>query len=191
MSRCAMTGPDLISRTLAGLAVAVVLALPAGRVAMAAPQDTLATSKPLGPITLGDQPVHVVLRDGKVESAAAALPKRPPGKTLSLVLKGLSATQQPGVIYHLYLGLPPGAAPRQDDPHYVGTFNFFNAVPLPGVERSGDAASPAYSIEITDLVDTLQRRNLLGQPLSVTIVPGGTPASSAKPVVGEIALVAE
>ena len=186
-----MRRPGFISRALAGLAVAIVLAVPAQRLAMAAPQEILATSKPLGPIALGDQPVRVALRDGKVESAPAALPKRPPGKTLSLVLKGLSAAQQPGVIYHLYLGLPAGAVPAQDDPRHVGTINFFNAVPLPGVERSGDAASPAYSIEVTDLIDTLQRRNLLGQPLSVTIVPAGTPASDAKPMVGEIALVAE
>lgn len=180
------------SQVLAGVAVAfIVLAVPE-RIAMAAPQDTLATSKPSGAIGLGDKPVRVVLRDGTGAPAPlAVLRKRPSGKSLHLVLKGLAAAQQPGVIYNLYLGAPPDGAPAED-PRHVGSFNFFAAVPLPGADRSRDAGdSTAYSFEITDLADALQRRGLLAEPFSVTIIPEGTPTAGAKPVIGEIALVAE
>jgi hypothetical protein len=191
--RCIMRRFRFTSYVLAGLAVALIaLAVPAERIAMAAPQDTLATSKPSGAIGLGDRPVRVVLRDETGAPASlAVLRKRPPGKSLHLVLKGLSAAEQPGVIYHLYLGTPPDGAPAED-PRHVGSFNFFASVPLPGTERSRDASeSAAYSFEITDLADALQRRRLLADPLSVTIIPEGTPSAGARPVIGEITLVAE
>ena len=161
--------------------------------AMAAAQEkVLATSAATtGEITLTDKPVRVVLAQKETSAPLGSLLRNlPAGHRLYLVLKGLSATQPPGVVYHLYLELPPGATPAENDPRYVGTFNFFNFVPLPDADRSArDASTPAYSFDVTDIVRTLQARGLLGDSISVTIVPGGRPANGAKAVIGEIALV--
>jgi hypothetical protein len=153
----------------------------------------LATSAASAPeIVLADKPVRVVLAGPETSSASLGnlVQNLGPGRHLHLVLNGLSAAEPPGVIYYLYLDLPPGATPAEDDPHYVGAFNFFSFVPLPDAERSAAAGSmTAYSYDVTAVARTLQRRGLLRDPLSATIVPGGRPTIGARVVIGEIALV--
>jgi hypothetical protein len=170
---------------------------PVGRVldAMAKTDEkiVLATSAASVPrIVLGGRPVRVVLAGPGASAASlrALLQNLGSGKHLDLLLNGLSAAEPPGIVYDLYLDLPPGVTPAEDDPHYVGTFNFFNFVPLPDAERS--AATPsvtAYSYDVTVVARTLQQRGLLRDPLTATIVPDGMPAIGARAVIGEIVLV--
>jgi hypothetical protein len=82
--------------------------------------------------------------------------------------------------------LPPGIAPKPDGPHYVGSLNFFNA-PKSGSGAARD--SRFYSFDVTDLLKTLQSNKSLGDAATVTIVPADKPRSSARPIIGEIALV--
>jgi hypothetical protein len=176
--------------TALGLLVAVGLMGPAisesGAQASTPSPETLATSRSAGEIVLGDKPVRVVLDpppSAPGTSVASRLGETARDRRVYLLVSGLRARQQPGVLYHVYLDPPSGA----DDRQYVGSINFFNSVPLPGAEGS---ASPTFSFDITDQVRALQLRQRLADPLAVTVVPAGAPARNAQAVIGEIALVA-
>jgi tyrosinase len=120
-----------------------------------------------------------------------------PGKVLAtdqpvyLVLHDLQATEQPGVLYHLYLDLPPGVTPEQDDARYIGTFNFYDAIPIDAGERKKTAtqSSGFFSYDISGVARTLRGRGMLSERTTVTIRAGGTPTPGAKPVIGRIELV--
>ncbi len=105
------------------------------------------------------------------------------GSAVYLVLADLEATDPPSVVYEIYLGLPAGTAPKPDDPHYVGTLNFFAVAPPNTARRS-------RSYEVTPIVTRLAQ----GPPgeLAVTIVatPQGAETAAA-PSIGSVALVAQ
>ena len=107
-------------------------------------------------------------------------------RTLFLVLDDLGAAQQPGIIYEIYLGLPSGATPSADDPHYVGTLNFFAVAPP-------NTARQSRSYDVTALVRRLLSEGLPGDGLAVTIVGNrqGAASDAAPPSIGRIALVAQ
>jgi tyrosinase len=169
---------------------------------------TLATSaKPMGAaatggITLGGGPVRVTLSSPRTVGAAVPPPplgarveQLPDTSQIYLVIKNLRAAAQPGVLYHLYVELPSGAPPAVAEGHYVGSINFFDAVPLPDHEghaaAAPDIAGKTFSFEVTDVVRRLRSEGKLGDSPSVMIVPAGTPVAQAKPVVGEIEIVEE
>jgi tyrosinase len=127
-------------------------------------------------------------------AAAAALTDRiaaaPPERQIHLVIRGYRAEAQPGVTYDVYLDLPATGAAGAGEGHYVGTLNFFGVVPHDGHEGHGATASPAaISFDVTELAKRLKAEGELSDTPTVTIVPAGEPATDAKPVVGEIALV--
>jgi hypothetical protein len=168
-----------------GLDVLYCLSMSTGRVAMAAEQpETLAASN--ADIPLGAEPVEVTLAPGPSSGAstlASRLATVGSDRRLYLILKRLHSDEPPESLYRIYLALPRTVAPTPNGLHYVGSFNFFNAGSV--------SASRFYSYDVTDLVKTLQTRNLLGEPLKVTIVPTAAPTATAKPFIGEIALVAQ
>lgn len=103
-----------------------------------------------------------------------------------LVLDDLRASEQPGVVYEIYLGLPAGAVPSADDRYYVGTLNFFAAAPPNRARRS-------RSYNVTSLIPVLLSEGLSDDSLAVTIV-GRTQSQSppaAPPSIGSISLVAQ
>jgi hypothetical protein len=163
---------------------AAIAAMTTGVNAVAAERfETLATSA-RAPVKLGAGPVAVKLvppASGKALSARVATVSE--NRKVYLVARGLGTDEPPETIYQIYLGLPQGVAPSPDAIYYVGSLNFFNAV---GVGRS----DPRFlSFDVTALLKTLQSRNLVGDNATVTIVPASTPRVSAKPVIGEVALV--
>jgi len=109
--------------------------------------------------------------------------KAAPSRRHYLVLKGLEANTQPGVLYHVYLGLPEGSTPKPNDPHKVGIINFFDAVPVEGAHTH----DVSFSFDVTDSIPRLKLEN---EPV-VTIAPANQPDAEAKPFVGSVALVAE
>jgi hypothetical protein len=142
-----------------------------------------------GPIKLGADAVTVTLSpsaagDREVTNLSLALKSLTGDQRLYLVLRDLQASQPPGVLYDLYVDLPIGPRPGENDPHYGGAFDFYNAV---GVAAPNPTIFSSY--DITDVVKALQTRNLLSERTTVTIYPLGKPASNAKPVVGRIELV--
>jgi hypothetical protein len=114
-----------------------------------------------------------------------ALPKE---KHVYLIAKNLQADAQPGVLYHLYLELPEGAKDEKAMPHFIGTVNFFHAVAHGGAH---DKKMPDefYKFDVTDVAKTLLAKDLLTASPTLTIVPAGTPADKANPVIGEVTVI--
>ncbi|HEY0439683.1 MAG TPA: tyrosinase family protein [Xanthobacteraceae bacterium] len=139
-------------------------------------------------IALGAHPIRVNL--GPTQESAAPFSEQieavGDATRLYLVLGNYRAEAQPGIVYHVYLDLPasPTAPPREG--LYIGTMNFFDAVPHGGHPMAGGKTK---SFDVTDVVTRLRAEGRLGDAPSVTIVPAGRPASEARPVIGEISLV--
>jgi tyrosinase len=145
-----------------------------------------------GPIDLENAPQRVSFTASAAKTLASYLETDQP---IYLVLHDLRATEQPGVLYHLYLDLPPGAVPEQDDPRYIGTFNFYDAIPIDAGDSDGKKPPPAssgfFSYDISGTARTLRGRGMLSERTTVTIRAGGTPTPGAKPVIGRMELVRE
>lgn len=151
---------------------------------------------PTAEVALGAAPVRVNL----APPAAPAMAVSPlssrvkalkAGKRIYLVLRGMRAVEQPGVVYTLYLDLPEGMSPRNGAAYRVGTLNFFDAVDL-GDHADGTHTpmeSKFRSFDVTALLQKLRRRGTLSAQPTLTIVTHGTPVTAAQPIVGEITLV--
>ncbi len=125
-----------------------------------------------------------LLPNGNASNLRGQLAELVAQRALFLVLDDLRAAQQPGIIYQIYLGLPPAATPSASDPHYVGTLNFFGVAP-PNTTRQ------SRSYNVTPLMRRLLSEGLPEDGLAVTIVGNGQAASDASPTVGKVALVAQ
>ena len=136
-----------------------------------------------GPIKLGRCSTRVTLAPTSPTRKIEALA---PGRRIYLVVRDLRVTEQPGVLYRVYLDLPPDAKPGRTDPHYAGTLNFFNAAE-PGATIAKDPMF--FSYDITTLLRNLRAHRLLFDQTTVTIIPSGTPALSSEPSVGRIEIV--
>jgi hypothetical protein len=156
--------------------------------------DAFKIAAAVGPISLGSGATRFILVPAKGTKAeepafASRLSALPPGRHIYLVLRNLSAPEPPGVLYHVYLDLPEGAQPGKADPHHVGALNFFQAGRL--TDSGAHVATPSEfrSFDVTAAGKTLQSRGLLGDPTTVTIIPGTPPSSEVKPTIGQIELV--
>jgi tyrosinase len=112
----------------------------------------------------------------------------PPERQIHLVIRNYRADAEPGVIYNVYLDLPASGEGGAGEGYYVGSLNFFGAVPHDGHESHGTSAT-ALTFDVTELAKRLRAEGGLNDAPTVTIVPAGQPVSDAKPVVGEIALI--
>lgn len=140
-----------------------------------------------GPIELTAAPRRIRLDFSKpdtdgVQDLGKLLASREPGQRLILQVRDLQAAGPPGVLYHLYLGLPAGETPAQDDFRHVGSIQFFDAVP----SKKG-----FYSFDVTEVLQRLQRQAQLDLGSVVTVIPAGAPETGAQPAVGRIDLVVE
>jgi tyrosinase len=129
---------------------------------------------------------------GPIAAGGTALTARvealPSEKQLYLMIKNYRADLQPGVIYNVYLDLPPAGAPNGGEGHYVGSINFFGVVPHDGHE-SHAASAAVMTFDITELAKRLKSEGQLTSTPTVTIVPSGEPTEDSKPVIGEISIV--
>ena len=161
---------------------------PASKIGLEVTQEKFATlvHAPAAKLALTGSPVHVQLKLSDEPAAKTNLLSKmsaPPANRHYLMLSGLEANAQPGVLYHVYLGLAEGATPKPDDPHKVGIINFFDAVPIEGAHTH----DVSFSFDVTD---ALPRLKLANEPV-VTIAPANKPDAEAKPFVGSVALVSE
>ncbi|MEA2837301.1 MAG: hypothetical protein QOD89_1851 [Bradyrhizobium sp.] len=171
------------------LMIAWIAAITTGVNPMAAESpETLATSASK-PVALGAGPVTVTLAPvtGSAASLSARVASVRQDRKAYLVVKGLGTNEQPEAAYQVYLALPGGVTPNPDGPHYVGSLNFFNAMSYGEAKAGPDPRF--FSFDVTNLLKTLQSSKSLGDIATVTIVPTSAPRASAKPVIGEIALV--
>jgi len=146
------------------------------------------------PVTLSGRQTRIVLRPtASAGSTDKTLAERfgalTAGRRIYVVLRNLRATQQPGVLYRLYLDLPADQkTTRTNARHVVGIFNFYNADAADDFQ-SPDRSQKFFSYDVTDLVRTLRAQNRLSKETTLTIIPTGTPATDAKVSIGRIELV--
>ncbi len=187
------------ARWIPGLLLTAVAALAPAFLACAGPGATVATASEddgmiavaAGPIELSELPSRVRLAPSGDRPLAAELEALGPDRRLYLVLRGLSASAPPGVLFHLYLGLPAGAEPATDDPRHVGSLNFFGATPVDGGTRPPGPAADWQSFEVSRAVRSLGERGLIGEAIELTIRATGSPTEGARPVIGRVELVVQ
>jgi hypothetical protein len=129
---------------------------------------------------------HPVRDAGSLDSAIQGRSRG--DRRLYLVLKQVRAAKQPGVLFHLYLDLPPGRVPSRHDPRHVGVLNFFEAVQPSDFESQKGNAAVDLSYDITDVADNLSSKNLLTHPTTVTIIATKDFPIDAQPLIGQIAI---
>lgn len=155
----------------------------------AAAVKTVGTSE--SGVRLGGAPARVALADraptaDKSKSLMSAIQRE-----TYLQLDGVKAATQPEVLYNVYLDLPPGATPSTDSPHYVGTLNFFSAVPHADGHTGHGPADPGATVvfNVTEQIAALRQRNLASDNPVVTLVPSGDPAKGSDPRIDRVQLV--
>jgi hypothetical protein len=112
-----------------------------------------------------------------------------PERHIYLLFKNLYAEKAPGVLYRIYLDLPVDAVPEKNDPHYIGSLNFFQAGRLNESGQTIPEQSVFHSLDVTRVGKTLESRGLLSETISITVIPSSPPADGAKPRIGRIELV--
>lgn len=141
----------------------------------------LATARP---VRLGVAPTRTALEPAAASrtlaARAAALPQ---GNRLYLLIRGLSVEEDPGVVYQLYLDLPPQANPADHAALYVGSINFY------GVPPGSNADRVFQSIDVTDTVRGLHTDGRLTGTTTVTFLPAGTPVPGASAGIASVEIV--
>lgn len=143
------------------------------------------------PVELTANPVRVKLVSGmsdKNASLGQMLESLPASRNVYLVVTGLRAVKEPGTLFHLYLDLPEGVTPKPDNAWHIGSFNFYNAVPVPDAPR--DKSESPISIDITDVLRKLHSSRKLTSDTTVTIMPTRPLEAGAEPMIGHISITA-
>jgi hypothetical protein len=129
------------------------------------PPAALAESPP-GGVVLQGEPTEVALRLGadagvRLDAALAA------GRRLVLRLEDIEIAGPADGWYEIYLGLPRGAPPAPDSPHFAGNLAFFALAGTTG---------PAHDYDVTSLLRRLAAQwaedGTQPQELRVKFVPG-------------------
>jgi hypothetical protein len=124
------------------------------------------------------KPVSLTIPLARAAGAAAS------GR-LILEIGGITFAAPPPVGYDVYVGLPPGAAPRANDVRHVGSLTFYG---LSGKRATGDAHQTGQLIDITAAARAAGGR----AGVDVTFVPfalvdaPGAPKPSTDVVIGRI-----
>jgi tyrosinase len=140
-------------------------------------------------VALGTVEVRVALRPGVSQPdhhLDKSLRNLAVGRKMYLVLDRLQANTQPGVIYDVYLNLPPGTAPGARAAYLAGSINFFGSA-----GHAGHAPDPDKfrSLDVTNLLRTQQAAGALADNPVLSVIPGGMPTASAEAIIGEVLLV--
>lgn len=181
---------ELLSMVIGFIFACAILPLSNSAEAASSGDRVRARTKPGTQVTLKAEPVEATLEpEGEAGKGLTEHVKalRSGGK-LHLVLLGLGTDAQPGVLYGVYLDLPPMATPEQKRTHSVGAINFFNFIGHESEEAKSSPDRRAVSLDVTDVAKRLQREGKLRDKPVITIAPIGKPKAEAKPIVSEIHL---
>lgn len=157
------------------------------------PQDLQVIAENQGPISLTSAVTRVTLKptaSGNLKNYfTSRLDQMPLNRRIYVVVDGLRTTDQPGVLYWLYLDLPANQKPSGNkSEHAVGSLNFYNA---PGDDAGGSAIKDTrfFSFDITETLKKLRAQNRLSDETTLTIIASGTPAANSNPRVGRIRVI--
>ncbi len=124
---------------------------------------------------------------GSLERAAAAPRQTAEPPRVFLKLEGIRGTSD-AAIYHVYIGLPPNAAPTNHADRLAGTVSLF------GVSAASDPNGPTAGsginqvLEITEIVDALHLSGDDLNHLDVRFVPATAAASGANFSIGRLSV---
>lgn len=113
------------------------------------------------------------------------------GGRLHLVLQGLMAASQPGVLYGVHLNLPENATAADMENSRVGYIQFFESVAHAADDGAVASEGKFFGFDITQVAERLGDAGTLGTEPAVTIRPQGVPDQAAQAMVGEILLIEE
>ena len=145
-----------------------------------------------GPISLTSPVTRVTLKStasGNLKNyLTSRLDQMPLNRRIYVVVDGLRTSDQPGVLYWLYLDLPANQKPSGNkSEHAVGSLNFYNAL--------GDDAGSAikdtrfFSYDISETLKKLRAQGRLSDETTLTIIASETPAANSNPRVGRIRVI--
>ena len=137
-----------------------------------------------GSVELGAAPSRVRVAPKSGRPLAEHVRATRSGRRWFVVLRGVQAEVPPATVYHLYLDLPAGETPAEEDPRYIGSLNFYDSY-------SGGDPEKFRSFEITGVARSLHARGLLQDETTITIRPGGPPGEGAKARISSIELIEE
>jgi hypothetical protein len=158
------------------------------------PTEPVVLASSNAPLQLGATAARIALTPTtslRGSTLAAAVEPLGAQALVALLLRGVHAANAPGILYQVYLDLPLNAVPDANGPHFVGTLNFFNAVPSPGADASPADDDRFVSYDITDVAKSLRWRTPLSEPMVVTIVPVGRPAANAGASIARLEIVVD
>ncbi len=139
-----------------------------------------------GPVTIKTESMRVALKP----LSEAILPRLlSPKRDQQIVLKldGIEIKQPAEVLYQVILNLREGAVPSPGVPGFVGTLDLFQ----PEQDSKQVISRRSRTYPLTGVLDRLQARRQLSEPLTVTIAPLGKPADKAEATVARVELVLE
>jgi hypothetical protein len=122
---------------------------------------------PIPPITLRDERLSfdMDVRPFR-QQLRAALARR--GDQVVLEVEGVEADQPPGVIYEIYVGLPPGATPDPKGPYFVGVMALFSTG-VRSATHHGEFKPARFSFRLNRALQAALKPGVDRMP--VTIVP--------------------
>ena len=173
------------SFTRRSITVLSLLGILRARMTMAAEQNGVIASNQ-GPVELNHGETRVALAPrGDAAAALQRLASLQPGQQVIVVLRDIHTAAQPGVVYRLYFGLPPGVAAATSDAQPIGLLNFFAFGP-PNPRRD-----MSRSYDVTETIQQLSTKNLSLERIAVTFAVdgGGSPAANSHAMIGGIDLI--
>ena len=157
------------------------------------PEDLQVIAENEGPIPLSSAVTRLTLKPTAIGNLKnhliSRLDQMSGDRRIYVVVEDLRASDQPGVLFWLYLDLPANQKPiGNKSEHVVGSLNFYNA---PGDDAAGSAIKDArfFSYDITDTLKKLRAQQRLSDETTLTIIASGTPAANSNPRVGRIRVV--
>jgi hypothetical protein len=118
------------------------------------------------------------LRSGPGDRPAAGKPE----ERRVLLLRGVTANRQPGILFQIYLGTAAVEGLTERDPRFVGTFNAFRA--RASAPPAGSADEIFESWDVTSVFSRVRT-------LALLIVPMGTPEADARVTIRRVELTAQ
>jgi len=169
--------------------IGLCLFVPAGIQGLAASKQKLNTAtviaKSLGAVALKREGARIPLElVRKNQPLSDRIGKRAAGKSFYLVLKNIRSLKQPDAVYQVYLNLEEGKKPTDETP--VGVLNFYN---FGGSWEGKTRTDVFFSFDVTEAMNKLRSDKRLSEPLTVTMIPGESPAEDAAATIGQIELV--
>jgi hypothetical protein len=155
-----------------------------------APGDSRVIAENEGPIFLTSAVTRVTLKPIAIENLKNYFTSQlPAGRRIYVVVEDLRVSDQPGVLYWLYLDLPSNQKPRGNkSEHVVGSLNFYNAL--------GNDAGQAeikntrfFSYDITETLRKLRAQERFSDETTLTIIASGTPEANSNPRIGRIRVI--